>query len=223
MKIRVRYTFTICTIFRLFFTRHETIHLHSRKRNNFWSMRSRIITFCLKISIFIISFEMTRRRLTLQFICTRCRLRTFYLAIEESSNWAVLSKTDYNCFVDHTTFLRRAAELFTACINRIALTTYRSNTQHHFWLIICVFSDSFDEKENAQSSTSQREIVHSSSSRSEFSFDSRRNSRLSSRLFEKSKQSIFDENVDLSEKEKRSISSEDNADSSSKRRRRLNF
>ncbi len=75
-------------------------------------------------------------RLTLQFICTRCRLRTFYLAIKESSNWTILSKTDYNFFVDHTTLFRRAAELFTACINRAALTTNRSNTQHHFWLTI---------------------------------------------------------------------------------------
>ncbi len=58
-------------------------------------------------------------------------------SIEESSNWTVLSKTDYNCFADHTTLSRRAAELFTACINRAALTTYRSNTQHYFWLTIC--------------------------------------------------------------------------------------
>jgi hypothetical protein len=54
MKIQARYIFTMCTIFRLFFTRHETVRSHFRKRKNFWSMRSRIITFCLKISIFII-------------------------------------------------------------------------------------------------------------------------------------------------------------------------
>jgi hypothetical protein len=35
--------------------------------------------------------------LAIQFTCTRCRLRTFYLAIEEPSNWTVLSMTDYNC------------------------------------------------------------------------------------------------------------------------------
>jgi hypothetical protein len=68
-----------------------------------------------------------KQRLTLQFICTWCRLQTFYLMIEESSNWTVLSKTDYNCFVDHTTLLRRATKLFTTCINRAATTTYRSN------------------------------------------------------------------------------------------------
>jgi hypothetical protein len=79
------------------------------------------------------------------------------------------------------------------------------------------------KEKNAQSSTSQREIVDSSSSKSESSFDSRRSSRLSSRLFEKNKQSIFDENVDSSEKEKRSIASEDNVDSSLKRRRRFDF
>jgi hypothetical protein len=57
MKIRARYTFTMCTIFRLFFTRYEIFRSHSRKWNDFWSTRSRIILFCLKILIFIIFFQ----------------------------------------------------------------------------------------------------------------------------------------------------------------------
>jgi hypothetical protein len=61
MTIRARYIFIMCTIFRSFFIRHETIRLHFRRRNDFWLMRSRIILFCLKILIFIISFKVTRR------------------------------------------------------------------------------------------------------------------------------------------------------------------
>jgi hypothetical protein len=61
MKIWARYIFTMCTIFRSSSTRHETVRSHSRRRKNHSSMRSRIITFCLKISIFIIFFEVTRR------------------------------------------------------------------------------------------------------------------------------------------------------------------
>jgi hypothetical protein len=95
------------------------------------------LTFCFPVSIISFHLWIILSELALQFICTWCRLRTFYLAIEESSNWTVLSKIDYNCFVDHTTLLRRVAELFTACINRAASTIYRSNTQHHFRLIIC--------------------------------------------------------------------------------------
>jgi hypothetical protein len=79
--------------------------------------------------------------LTLQFICTRCRLRTFYLAIEESSNWTILSMTDYNCSVDQAALFRRAAGLFTACINRTTLTAYRSDTQHHFWLLYAKYTE----------------------------------------------------------------------------------
>jgi hypothetical protein len=80
-------------------------------------------------------------RLALQFICTRCRLRTFYLAIEEPSNWTILSMTDYNCSVDQATLSRRAAGLFTACTNRATLTAYRSNTQHHFWLLYAMYTE----------------------------------------------------------------------------------
>jgi hypothetical protein len=61
MTIWARYIFLMCTIFRSSFTRHETIRSHSRKRNDFCLMRSRIITFCLKILIFILSFKMIRR------------------------------------------------------------------------------------------------------------------------------------------------------------------
>jgi hypothetical protein len=60
-KIWARYTFTMCIIFRSFFTRHEIIRSRSRKRNDFWSTCSRIITFYLKFSIFIIFFKTTRR------------------------------------------------------------------------------------------------------------------------------------------------------------------
>jgi hypothetical protein len=61
------------------------------------------------------------------------------------------------------------------------------------------------KKKNAQFSTSQREIVDSSSSKSESSFDSRRNSRLLSRLFEKSKQSISDEDENADSFKKKTI------------------
>jgi hypothetical protein len=61
MKIRTRYTFTMCTISRSSSTRHETVRSHFRRRNDLWLMRSRIITFCLKISIFLISSEAIRR------------------------------------------------------------------------------------------------------------------------------------------------------------------
>jgi hypothetical protein len=90
-----------------------------------WKRRmitNRVLYKNFKIILFI-----HQDRLTLQFICTWCRLRIFNLVIEELSNWTVLSKIDYNCFVDHTTLFRRAAELFTACINRAATTTYRSD------------------------------------------------------------------------------------------------
>jgi hypothetical protein len=67
------------------------------------------------------------------------------------------------------------------------------------------FNESFDEKKNAQFSTSQRKIVDSSSSRSKSLFDFRRNLRLSSCLFEKSKQSISDENENADSSKKKTI------------------
>jgi hypothetical protein len=67
------------------------------------------------------------------------------------------------------------------------------------------FNESFDEKESAQSSTSQREIVDSLSSKSEFSFDFRRNSRLLSRSFKKNKQSIFNEDEFVDSFKKKTI------------------
>jgi hypothetical protein len=51
----------MCIISRSSSTRHEIIRSHFRKRNDLWSTCSRIITFCLKILIFIISFKTIRR------------------------------------------------------------------------------------------------------------------------------------------------------------------
>jgi hypothetical protein len=61
MKIRTRYIFTMCTISRSFSIRLETTRSHFWRRKDLWSMRLRIITFFLKILIFIISLKMIRR------------------------------------------------------------------------------------------------------------------------------------------------------------------
>ncbi len=74
-----------------FFKKSRSLHFN----------RFRMIIIVLRLSILnFLTFsdvDTTRARLATQFTCTWCRLRTFYLAIEESSNWAVLSMTDYNC------------------------------------------------------------------------------------------------------------------------------
>jgi hypothetical protein len=81
-------------------------------------------------------------RLTFQFICTRCRLRIFYLVIKESSNLTIINTTDYNCFesrnvIDHhdeiyskTIYLFSINLLSFITINEIQYYQY----QIHFWL-----------------------------------------------------------------------------------------
>ncbi len=43
--------------------------------------------------------------------------------VEKSRDWAVLSMIDYNCFLEHTTWIRRAVNAIAACINRHTSTT----------------------------------------------------------------------------------------------------
>jgi hypothetical protein len=44
--------------------------------------------------------------------------------VKESRDWAILSMTDYNCFLEHTTWTRRAVDAIAACINRHTSTTF---------------------------------------------------------------------------------------------------